>query len=139
MSDRRAKGLCYFCDEKFTHAHYLTHKKAQLYLLDANEEQEEEEEDSEVRAILEQEQECDIAHISVNAITGISDYTTMKWKGIQSKRPVFVLIDSGSTHNFMDIRLAERLGCHIKPPGFARVTVADGGQLRVAGRIEKLQ
>lgn len=70
MSDRRAKGLCYFCDEKFNPAHYLTHKKAQLYVLDANEE---EEEDAEERAILEQQEECYIAHISVNADAGTYD------------------------------------------------------------------
>lgn len=136
MSDRRAKGLFYFCDEKFSPAHYLTHKKSQLYLLDANKE---EEEDAEVRAILEQQEECDIAHISINAVSGISDYTTMKVKGVHAKRPLFVLTDSGSTHNFMDIRVADRLGCNVKPPGLARVTVADGGQLRVTGRIEKLK
>lgn len=90
MSDRGAKGLCYFCDEKFTPAHNLTHKKAQLYLLDVNEE---EEDNAEVRAILEQEEECDIAHISFSAIAGISDYATMKVKGFYGKRPVFVLID----------------------------------------------
>lgn len=53
----------------------------------------------------------------------------MKVKGVHIKRLVFVLIDSGSTHNFVDTRVAERLGCNIKPPGIARVTVANGGQL----------
>lgn len=138
MSDRRAKGLCYFCDEKFTPAHYLTHKKAQLYLMDVNEE--EELEDGEVRAILEQQnEEGEIAHISVNAIAGVSDYTTMKVKGIYAKKPLFVLIDSGSTHNFMDTKVANRLGCKVIPPGLAKVTVADGGQLRVTGKVEKLR
>lgn len=132
MSDRRAKGLCYFCDEKFWPAHYLTHKKSQLYLLDANKE---EEEDAEVRAILDQQEECYTAHISVNAIVGILDYSTMKVKGVHGKRPVFVLIDLGSTHNFMDTRVVESFGCSVKPPGLARVTVADGGQLRVTGRM----
>ena len=27
MSKRRADGLCYFCDEKYTPGHYLKHKK----------------------------------------------------------------------------------------------------------------
>lgn len=137
MSDRRAKGLCYFCDETFSPAHYLTHKKAQLYLMDVNDE--EDVEDAEVRAILEQQEEWDIAHISVNAIPEVSDYTTMKVKGVYGKKPLFVLIDSGSTHNFMDTSVANQLGCKVSPPGLARVTVADGGQLRVAGRIEKFK
>lgn len=38
MSERRTKGLCYFCDEKFTPEHYLQHKKMQLYSLEVDEE-----------------------------------------------------------------------------------------------------
>lgn len=34
MSERRAKGLCYYCDEKFSPEHYLKHKKTQLFLID---------------------------------------------------------------------------------------------------------
>jgi hypothetical protein len=33
MSERRAKGLCYFCDEPFTPTHSLTHKKLQIHVL----------------------------------------------------------------------------------------------------------
>ena len=57
----------------------------------------------EVRAILEQEEECDISHISVNAIAGISDYTTMKVKGVHRKRPVFVVFVGTKIHavNFL--------------------------------------
>jgi len=29
-NERRAKGLCCFCDERFTYEHSLTHKKGQV-------------------------------------------------------------------------------------------------------------
>lgn len=35
MNDRRLKGLCYYCDEKYTTGHYLKHKKTQLYTIEA--------------------------------------------------------------------------------------------------------
>lgn len=34
MNERRAKGLCYYCDEKFTKDHYLKHKKTQLFSME---------------------------------------------------------------------------------------------------------
>ena len=33
MSERRAKGLCYFYDEPFTPEHSLTHKKLQIHVM----------------------------------------------------------------------------------------------------------
>ena len=38
MSDRRAKELCYYCDEKFTPEHQLKHIKTQLFDMDVEEE-----------------------------------------------------------------------------------------------------
>ncbi|KAL8153280.1 hypothetical protein V2J09_011040 [Rumex salicifolius] len=34
----------------------------------------------------------------------------MRVKGMHGKRAFFILIDSGSTHNFMDQRMVEMLG-----------------------------
>lgn len=38
----------------------------------------------------------DFGHISVHAVEGISSFQTMRVKGIQGKRSLFILIDSGS-------------------------------------------
>lgn len=135
MSDRRAKGLCYYCDEKYTPGHYLKHKKAQLYLLESEEDEEFFEAQNGV-----QEEEGDIAHISVSAVAGVTEnYRTMKVRGLCGKRTLYILIDSGSTHNFMDPRVAEQLNCEIKPPQMRKVAVADGGKLTVRGRVEKFE
>lgn len=37
MADRRAKGLCMFCDEPFTPGHQLKHKKTQLLVMEMEE------------------------------------------------------------------------------------------------------
>lgn len=63
----------------------------------------------------------------------------MKVRGVHYKRVLYILIDSGSTHNFMDPEIAKKLNCDIQPPKMKRVTVADGGKLTVRGRVDKLQ
>lgn len=40
----------------------------------------------------EREEVGDIAHISVNAVSGVSDYTTMKVIGVQGKKTLYLLI-----------------------------------------------
>ena len=40
MSDKRAKGLCYFCDEPFMPEHGLSHKTLQLHVMEVDELQE---------------------------------------------------------------------------------------------------
>jgi len=128
MSDRRAKGLCYFCDEKFTPEHYLVHKKTQLFSIDVDDEYKDAEE------VLYNEEE---PQISVNAVSGVAGYRTMRVRGTYGKKPVFILIDSGSTHNFIDSAVAAKLGCAIEYAGLTRVSVADGRKINVDGKISK--
>ncbi|WZZ32755.1 hypothetical protein YC2023_016156 [Brassica napus] len=135
MSERRAKGLCYYCDEKFTKDHYLKHKKTQLFSLEC----EEEEEFHEALESVEEEgyyEEVDQARISINSISGITDYTTMKVRGSHGKKTLYVLIDS---HNFLDRKTAELLGCKVKDAGRTKVSVADGNQITICGRIENFK
>ena len=55
-----------------------------------------------------------------------------------NKRPLSILIDTGSTHNFLDERMAARLGYPIiQIPPFS-ITVADGGQLSCDKKAESL-
>ncbi|XP_019084362.1 PREDICTED: uncharacterized protein LOC109125977 [Camelina sativa] len=130
MSERRAKGLCYFCDEKYTPEHYLVHKKTQLFRMDVEEEFEDAVEE------LVEEDEANMPRISVNAISGISDYETMRVRGTYDKKILFMLVDSGSTHNFVDSKMAAKLGCKIESAGLSRVAVADGRKLRIEGRVK---
>lgn len=99
MSDRRTKRLCYHCDEKYTPDHYLKHKKIQLYSMDMNGDEDDVFEDASQNI---DEEEDDIRpKVSVNAVLGVSDFRTMKIKGDHKKRTIFLLVDSGSTHNLL--------------------------------------
>lgn len=79
------------------------------------------------------------AQISVSAVSGISDYWTMRVRGLHGKHALFVLIDSGSTHNFIDPTVAAKLKCSLKPSMMTRVTVADGRKLGVVSKVENFK
>jgi len=45
-------------------------------------------------------------HISVNDLTGVENLRTMRITGYKQKKPLHILIDSGSTHKLLAIQLA---------------------------------
>lgn len=49
----------------------------------------------------------------------------MKVRGMIGEKTIYMLLDVGSTHNFMDPQVTARLGCSIKPSTLTKVTVAD--------------
>nr|KYP34429.1 hypothetical protein KK1_044610 [Cajanus cajan] len=56
----------------------------------------------------------------------------MRITGYHKKKPLHVLIDSGSTHNFLDINIAKKLGCKIVELDPLNVVVADGTKLHIS-------
>jgi len=67
--------------------------------------------------------------LSLNALNGVAAYQTMRVTGKVKTTPLHILIDSGSTHNFLDLATAKRLHCHIKKIPPLQVVVANGQQL----------
>lgn len=63
----------------------------------------------------------------------------MKVRGVHGKKALFILLDSGSTHNFIDTVAAEKLGLETKSAGLTKVLVADGSKLGVKGMVEQFQ
>ena len=52
--------------------------------------------------------------ISLHDLVGISSPQTLKIRGFIKHRPVVVLIDSGSTYNFIHQRVAETMHCFVR-------------------------
>ena len=100
FEERRLKGLCFWCDDKFVPGHRCKNKR--LYSLSILED-EEETNGEEV-----QEEEV-IPHISLNALEGTVGFHTMKVTGRTGKQTLHILVDSGSTHNFLNSSIASRL------------------------------
>ncbi|XP_010513588.1 PREDICTED: uncharacterized protein LOC104789613 [Camelina sativa] len=98
-------------------------------------EEEEDTEGEEVINLNDELEEKDMPQVSISAVAGITDYRTLKVRGVHKKKVLFVLLDTGSTHNFMDPRTAKQLGITVQTAGISRVAVADGSRLNVQGKV----
>lgn len=130
FDDRRAKGLCFWCPEKYVRGHHC--KKKELFSIEVIQLEEDEEGIEQNNTDDEQEaSEIDNPQISVYAIDGAltKGYQTMRVTVYVNKRPLNILIDSGSTHNFLDVHIARRLGCKIDTVNPMKVDVANGNTL----------
>lgn len=138
MADRRARGLCYGCDEKFDRNDHCVRK--QLYVLEVDDGDRGDEEVQEVVG----DDDCveeDNPLISIHAISGSSSrgFKTMRITGRVGKRAILILIYSGSTHNFLDIQLGKRLGLRLTSIQPVAVDVADGNRLECTSVCKDLQ
>jgi hypothetical protein len=118
MVECQLKGLCYNCDEKY----FLGHKcKEQNIFMAISEDISEE--DVETPLVSESPEITDINPpsdplevepiISLNALNGFSDPQTLKLIGYIKHRKVIILVDSGSTHNFIHRHIAQEIHCYI--------------------------
>lgn len=55
--------------------------------------------------------------------------STIKVEGRVNNQILQILIDSGSTHNFVDFAIAEKLGCVTESISPVRVMVANGNKM----------
>ncbi|KAH9735939.1 hypothetical protein KPL71_017914 [Citrus sinensis] len=94
MQVRREKKLCYYCDEKYEPGHVC--KQKHIYLLQG--EDSEGEEPNEADKVEGKEE----SQVSLLAVLGSSTHQTMRIGGNIKKKAMTILIDSGSTHNFLD-------------------------------------
>lgn len=70
--------------------------------------------------------------VSINALKGGLTASTMKLKGTLNEKSVMILIDSGSTHSFLDAKLANLFNLPLTPIVHVPVTIPDGRQLFVS-------
>ena len=64
--------------------------------------------------------------ISLNAITGTPNSKTMRLLGILRGQQVIILIDSGSTHNFVDEHVVKMMGLSSTNRDVIKVRIANG-------------
>eukprot|EP00253_Pinus_taeda_P008252 PITA_08252 len=140
LEEKRAKGLCYSCVSKYTKGDKCAEKK--LFYIDCEEEEEKEQERSKEEDILE-EQSLDKEEmnstICCNALAGITTPQTIKIEGKIKKKKVIVLIDSGSTHNFIHCKIAKELNGFLYPPLECQVMVANGGMINCSGKCHNIK
>lgn len=117
MEERRKKNLCFNCDEPFSRGHQC--KRLFWIELDDGESDMDTGEES--------------PEISLNAITGTHNAQTMRVMAEWNGKSVLVLIDSGSTHNFVAANIVKQVDPKIEKKDGLRVRVANGEQIFSSG------
>ena len=76
------------------------------------------------------EEEPQPTDVTVHALAGYSNPQMMKVGGLLKQQPITVLIDTGSTNNFLNSKVAARMALHIEGCSKFDVKVADGRILK---------
>ncbi|OMO86983.1 Integrase, catalytic core [Corchorus capsularis] len=146
IAERKKKGLCIWCQAKYSPGHKCY--KSQLYSIggqdgedDSNldflvEELPEGAESNEFNSEVLESVEQPI--ISLHAIYGTSGYQTMRICCTIKHHSLIILIDSGSTHNFIDGNVVKKLGLKMNQRAQTEVTIADGTAVTTWGSCERL-
>jgi hypothetical protein len=76
--------------------------------------------------------------ISLNSLTSFSTPQTLKLIGYIKHRKVIILVDSGSTHNFIHRRIAQETHCYIHAVNNFQIMIANGGSMKCGGHCENV-
>lgn len=87
-------------------------------------------------AFVSDEPEEEHPEISLRAITRTGNDNTMRVNLHLNNSPITVLIDLGSTHNFIDSTTAKHLGLNIRSCPYLQVVVANGERITSLGICE---
>ncbi|GJX70825.1 transposon ty3-I gag-pol polyprotein [Tanacetum coccineum] len=136
----REKGLCFTCDDKFTWNHKCPNKQALLLMTSTDESDfssliERSEEQLDATSLLQENQE---PHLSLNVYHGSNGVATIRLSGSINGTQVQVLLDGGSSDNFIQPRVAKHVGLPIEPSKTFRVMVGSGTFLQVEGLITSI-
>ncbi|XP_020092846.1 uncharacterized protein LOC109713256 [Ananas comosus] len=143
IEQRRAAGLCFRYREKYHPGHVCNSKS--LNTLQASEEIVEvydedclHEETGEGGVVDGEEQgsgaipdseEAQEIGVSVHVLSGEKPQDTIKIRGEAKNRTLTLLIDTGSTHSFIDLRVAKEIGARMEAAPPLVVTIADGHKM----------
>jgi hypothetical protein len=74
--------------------------------------------------------------ISLNALIGFSTSQTLKLIGYIKHRKVIILVDSGSTHNFIHRHIAQENHCYIHVVNNFQIMISNGGSMKCGWHCE---
>ena len=77
--------------------------------------------------------------ISLHALLGTKDSQTMRLQGKIKNLVVIILMDTDSTHNFLDQNVVKRLGFYTQRVNARSVSVANGDKIWVTEFCSKVQ
>jgi hypothetical protein len=143
MAEHQLKGLCYNCDEKYFPGQKC--KEQNLFMATSEDIKEE---DVDTPPVAKSPKISDIHPpsdppeveliISLNYLTCFSTPQTLKLIGYIKHQKVIILVDSGSTHNFIHRRIAQETHCYIHAVNNFQIMIANGGSMKCGGHCENV-
>ncbi|KAL5572824.1 hypothetical protein UlMin_022421 [Ulmus minor] len=128
LQQRRSKGLCYRCDEKFSPGHKCKNRQLQILLVLEDDPKEEEKSPTDELSTIPSS-----IDLSFNSLMGFTSAQTLKLQGMLNGKSVVVLIDSGVSHNFISSRLVTEVSVpFVYTEGYG-VQVGDGTRFKLNG------
>ena len=76
--------------------------------------------------------------ISLNSLTRFFAPQTLKLIGYIKHWKVIILVDSGSTHNFIHHRIAQETHCYIHAVNNFQIMISNGGSMKCGGNCENV-
>ncbi|KAK8260908.1 hypothetical protein V6Z12_D13G150900 [Gossypium hirsutum] len=141
MAERKQKGLCFWCGVKYHTGHKCVKSQLYQFLLEplSDSEADEFQECSEKLEENGTDEEVPKSPIiSLHALTGLQGHNTMRVATRVGSCMAVILVDSGSTHNFIDLRLVNRLSLPVINQEKLKVSVANGSFLFTRGLCQKV-
>ncbi|XP_024027186.1 uncharacterized protein K02A2.6-like [Morus notabilis] len=141
VQQRRAKGLCFRCDERFSPGHRCKNWQLQVLLVveDGTEEDEESSEEDDSTPVQGGGVTTEAAAVSLNSMRGLVSSKTMKLRGFLGSREVIVLIDSGACHSFISLSLVDELAIPTEKTPNHEIQVGNGRTFRQQGRCRNVR
>ena len=131
VQERIKKGLCFKCGDKWSKEHKC--KTGQVLMIaDTSDEENKEaiKEESEEEENHQASSESEEAELSLHALSGTRTPSTMRLMAWIGKHEVTLLVDSGSSHNFINASIIKKLGLQGVAVEPFEVKVANGEKLR---------
>ncbi|CAN6454910.1 unnamed protein product [Victoria cruziana] len=133
--ERIKKGLCFNCEEKWQKGHQCKHFKVytmddmgnKCYALPCEQDYEDMYEDS---SIVDEIKGSNCEYTMTYHMTSPNPPNSMRVLGLIGSKQVAVLVDTGATHNFLSLKVADSLEVRRKEHPMFEVTVGDGSKLQ---------
>lgn len=131
---RKASGLCIYCGDKFNAAHAASCTKrpqaqAQVHAIVVNDLDTELSEETLNQLAIEDAIAEDLQKLSLNAISGTAEGEVLKIKAMVKNKVMLILLDSGSSHSFVNSSFLNKVGIIPNSMTPRKVKVANGHTL----------
>ena len=137
--EKKDKGLCFRCDEKWSIGHRCRRKELSVLLTYEEEEEDEGEIGEEFEEGPPPEEFPPPLEVSLNSVVGITNPKTMKLRGVINGAQVVVMVDPGATHNFISLDTVAKLGLCTSDTKSFGVSLGNGDFIQGIGECKDVQ